>query len=252
VGIGGVGAMSETEPKKLPRYLFLVPAAILFSAFIDDLPYEYFQFLRWIIFFFAILYAIYSNDRGQKIATCVFCIMAVIFNPIIPFYFERETWLLADSFSAALFIARGLLVQDSTKKGENYGKQEEKQLIDAIYSFFELYERKMDAEEMQVLEEIKEEMKRFIVKNPEGIIIRSKELNFSSEAMVCLLAKTIAFEWLSSGHYHIYRGVLGMEGKTLESLYDFSMYILVRAGRADHVKAAKEKQLLKKNISEVG
>jgi len=64
---------------------------IMLGAFGDN-PYSYYQFLRWatagVSFYLA--YLAYENQRVGW--TWTFAVTGILFNPIVPFYLERETW----------------------------------------------------------------------------------------------------------------------------------------------------------------
>ncbi len=83
---------------------FKILAIVLLLWAITDNPYGYYQFLRWIITITAgyTAYIYYDKQRNGWVWT--FGIMAILFNPIIPFYFSRNTWQLIDFLSAVIFI----------------------------------------------------------------------------------------------------------------------------------------------------
>ena len=69
-------------------------------------PYSYFQFLRWFIFISA-TYTAYKYSNGKnKTWVWVFGIIAVVFNPIIPFYMAKDTWQLIDVVAGVLFFIK--------------------------------------------------------------------------------------------------------------------------------------------------
>jgi hypothetical protein len=92
---------------KLPKFLFLIPAAILFGAFKDGWPYAYFQALRWATCIFAAVYACQAGDKNRSVPAIVFIGTAILFNPLFPFYMQRDTWLVADGIAGILFVLYG-------------------------------------------------------------------------------------------------------------------------------------------------
>lgn len=71
-----------------------------------DNPYEYYQFLRWVVMavFGLTAYLAYTQHKiwwmGGMLA------ISILFNPIFPFYLDREVWILIDLFVAIiLFIS---------------------------------------------------------------------------------------------------------------------------------------------------
>jgi hypothetical protein len=69
-----------------------------------DNPYSYYQFLRWLILGVG-AYSVYlAYNSGRKIWTGIFGVIALLFNPIIPFYLQRDTWQFIDIITAVLFL----------------------------------------------------------------------------------------------------------------------------------------------------
>ena len=64
---------------------------IMLGAFGDN-PYSYYQFLRWAtsIASFYLTYVAYENNRIGW--TWTFAVIGILFNPLVPFYLDRETW----------------------------------------------------------------------------------------------------------------------------------------------------------------
>lgn len=90
------------------RRPFVVPATIawlmLFIAMGVDLPYAYYQVLRWVVCGAAILTAFNALEWRQIWATFVFGIITVLFNPIFPVHLTREIWSPIDLVSGILFM----------------------------------------------------------------------------------------------------------------------------------------------------
>ena len=62
----------------------------------------------------------------------------------------------------------------------------------------------------------------------------------------------LAGDMVESGHYHVYRGVLGPVGEDLLRLFDLATDRLVHIGTIDAKYAKKQKAKLRKNIKSVG
>ncbi|MFH1968454.1 MAG: DUF6804 family protein [bacterium] len=83
---------------------FKIVAIILLLWALADNPYSYYQFLRWVVLVIA-CYTAYVAYNKQKIGWAwTFGIMAVLFNPIFPFYLSRDTWQLIDVAVAIIFF----------------------------------------------------------------------------------------------------------------------------------------------------
>ena len=87
------------------NWFTLVAIVMLFcAASIGPLPYSYFQILRWVVTIVAIYnsYSFYKakNNKWMIIMGAI----AVLFNPIAPIYFEKDTWEALDIFSAVMLF----------------------------------------------------------------------------------------------------------------------------------------------------
>lgn len=67
-------------------------------------PYGYYILLRWVVCISAIIIANGFNKSGLKGWMLIFASIAFLFNPIIPVYLNKETWVLIDLVSAILFF----------------------------------------------------------------------------------------------------------------------------------------------------
>jgi len=83
---------------------FKILGAIILLIALADNPYSYYQFLRWAIVIIA-GYTAYTAYNTRKTGWAwVFGVMAILFNPIMPFYFSKDTWQLIDFCSAVIFV----------------------------------------------------------------------------------------------------------------------------------------------------
>jgi len=83
---------------------FKILAILFLLGALGDNSYGYYQFLRWVILATGAYstYAIYK--LGNNTWAWIFGIIAVLFNPIIPFTFQRETWQTIDVIVAIVFF----------------------------------------------------------------------------------------------------------------------------------------------------
>lgn len=93
---------------------FKILAAILLFWALTDNPYGYYQFLRWIILITASYSAYLSYEKRKNGWTWIFAIIAILFNPIIPFYLSKDVWQIIDLISGVLFL--GSLVEIRHRK----------------------------------------------------------------------------------------------------------------------------------------
>lgn len=67
-------------------------------------PYGYYILLRWVVSISAVIIANGFYKSGLKGWMLVFGAVAFLFNPIVPIYLSKETWVLIDFVSAILFF----------------------------------------------------------------------------------------------------------------------------------------------------
>ncbi len=82
---------------KLLAILFLLGA-------LGNWPYSYYQLLRWFILGVGGYSAYLSYNSGRKVWTGIFGTIALLFNPIIPFYLSRNSWQPIDVIVAIIFF----------------------------------------------------------------------------------------------------------------------------------------------------
>jgi hypothetical protein len=83
---------------------FKILAVVFLLGALESWPYSYYQFLRWAILVIG-AYTAYISYQQQKMAWAwIFGIIAVLFNPIIPFYLSKDTWQSIDVIVAIVFF----------------------------------------------------------------------------------------------------------------------------------------------------
>lgn len=91
--------------KQFFKYNWFKILAILFLlGALADNPYGYYQFLRWVILITGGYSAYLAYKIGSKVWPWIFGIIAVLFNPIIPITFQRDTWQIIDVVVAVVFL----------------------------------------------------------------------------------------------------------------------------------------------------
>ncbi|MBC8489673.1 MAG: hypothetical protein H8D45_26945 [Bacteroidetes bacterium] len=80
----------------------LITAGLLLIA-IAPLPYAYYTLLRWVVTAVS-GYSVYlSFTEDSKGWAFVFVTIAILFNPIVPFYMDKSAWIIFDIVTAMLF-----------------------------------------------------------------------------------------------------------------------------------------------------
>lgn len=92
-----------TESEKAWVWARLIASAMLFVA-LTDLPYGYYTLLRIAVTVAAVWSAWAFCARVRTGWAVAFGVVALVFNPIIPVYLDRETWTVIDVGAGALFL----------------------------------------------------------------------------------------------------------------------------------------------------
>ena len=90
--------------------IFLVAGIVLFIA-LARLPYGFYQLLRFFICGVGAYGAYLSYQSGGKVWPWILGIIALIFNPFLKFYLDKETWQVIDFLAGVIFciwFARGI------------------------------------------------------------------------------------------------------------------------------------------------
>lgn len=84
--------------------IFIVCSALLILGTFD-LPIGYYTFLRIFVSLTSIIAIVRASAVGSVLWQITFILVGILFNPIIPVYFnDKEAWVLIDIFVAALFF----------------------------------------------------------------------------------------------------------------------------------------------------
>jgi hypothetical protein len=106
--------MSEYK-RIVPPWVLLGIAVFCFAA-VGDLPYGYYRLLRWIACPVAIASAIQLNSSGRSAWVWIFGLVALLFNPLFPFHFDKATWRIFDAAGGISFLIGSLFVYKDRKK----------------------------------------------------------------------------------------------------------------------------------------
>ncbi|MDD5741953.1 MAG: hypothetical protein PHX87_00830 [Candidatus Peribacteraceae bacterium] len=91
-------------------------AAVMLLGALGHHPYAYYQLLRWVVCGVAAYSAYIAYESKNQVWTWIFGITAVLFNPLVPFYLERETWQLLAGAAAIVFVGSLFLFKFVQKK----------------------------------------------------------------------------------------------------------------------------------------
>lgn len=89
------------------KKICLISGFLLLLAIPSGLPYVYYQFLRLFIFGISGYIAWEFHKSNLPAWMVIFGSVALIFNPLIPFYLAKSTWVGIDLIAAILFFLAG-------------------------------------------------------------------------------------------------------------------------------------------------
>ncbi len=93
--------LSAVQPSILLRATVSVMLLLALASF----PYSYYILLRWITFGVGVYSASIAYNQSKRGWAIVLAVIALIFNPLLPFHLDRETWAFVDILAAVLFIS---------------------------------------------------------------------------------------------------------------------------------------------------
>lgn len=86
------------------KYLGLTCGILLLIAIPNWLPYGFYIIIRWIISVASVLLALNFKDNKNQKLSFTFWAVAILFNPIIPIYLNKDIWVLVDLVVSILFF----------------------------------------------------------------------------------------------------------------------------------------------------
>ncbi len=98
-------------------WLFLIPIVLLLIGLVD-LPIGYYTIVRIAVCLISALscYWSFKSDEKVGIATVVFGLLAILFNPIIPVYLQNKAaWTVIDVVAAILLAIRYFTLKGRTE-----------------------------------------------------------------------------------------------------------------------------------------
>lgn len=87
------------------KWLCIASGILLLLAIPSGWPYDFYILLRWVIFISSLIVAwgFYKSEITGWVF--VFGALAFLFNPIVPIYLNKSSWVAIDLISAVLFFA---------------------------------------------------------------------------------------------------------------------------------------------------
>ncbi|MGL5912800.1 MAG: DUF6804 family protein [Bacteroidales bacterium] len=90
----------------------LITCAGLLLLSIADLPIGYYTFLRIVVTIASIVVIVAELKNGLTFWIMAFGVMAILFNPLMPFYFnDKSVWIPIDIISAIIFLIKSFTLK---------------------------------------------------------------------------------------------------------------------------------------------
>lgn len=99
------------------KWILILAGVLLLLAIPNNFwPSSYYVLLRWVIFIVSIVGA-YGYYKSNVIAwVLVLGSIAFIFNPIVPVYLSKTSWVTIDFISAIIFFFSAHSIKDKNEK----------------------------------------------------------------------------------------------------------------------------------------
>ncbi len=86
-----------------PLFKLGVIATLIIAATTKQ-QYSYYTFVRWVVLASSLYFIYKSYERKQIGLVIYFSVVAILFNPFKPFWFQKETWHLIDYIVSAITL----------------------------------------------------------------------------------------------------------------------------------------------------
>ena len=87
-------------------------AVVLLVLALDRHLYSYYKLLRWVVCGATVYSGFLAMEQEKKAWVWAFGIIAVLFNPIIPFRLDRETWHIIDLIVAVILATSTFIIRE--------------------------------------------------------------------------------------------------------------------------------------------
>jgi hypothetical protein len=114
------------------RYVaWLVAAVMLVLAVTGRHPYSFYTLLRWICCAAFAYSAFTAHERNRAAWAWIFGALTVLFNPIVPFHFQRDTWLIIDWGAIGVIVVACIVFWPSEATGREEAPNDSSPLAQA-------------------------------------------------------------------------------------------------------------------------
>jgi len=98
------------------KWLCLASGILLLLGIPTGWPSSYYIVLRWAILVFSAVIAYNFYNSKLQAWALIFVAVAFLFNPIVPIYLSKQTWIIFDFIGACLFFMAGFSNKNKVKE----------------------------------------------------------------------------------------------------------------------------------------
>ena len=94
-----------------------IATAVLLFVALSNLPIGYYKFLRWVVCLTSVYtaYVAYNKNKEINFGVWLFGLIGILFNPLIPFYFNKYSWKVTDLIVGIIFLASTFMTREKQK-----------------------------------------------------------------------------------------------------------------------------------------
>lgn len=111
------------EQSQRPLLIPLLIAGVLSLVGIANLPYGYYEFLRWILSVAGVLLAIFSWKANQKGWLLLAIPVFILWFPPFQIFMDKSAWAVLDLIAGLALIWAGFSIKSSDKQPSAGGNQ---------------------------------------------------------------------------------------------------------------------------------
>lgn len=101
----------QRKQRSRPFFVLGLIAAVVLLAALASMPYGYYRFLRWAVAIAAVAMAVGAYGTKMTWVVWVLGLVALLFNPLVPFHLTRELWRPIDVSTALLLLVLGFVIR---------------------------------------------------------------------------------------------------------------------------------------------
>ena len=101
---------------KHPLFVPLSIAGVLALIGIAELPYAYYEFLRWVLVAASILLAFYAWNTDQRGWVIAAIPIFILWFPPFQIYMDKSAWVVLDLLAGIALISAGIVISSPISK----------------------------------------------------------------------------------------------------------------------------------------